>query len=76
MTLRSRLLRLESARPAPTEAEPSGWDTFVWDGAKDDAALREAERAAEASNRGLIVVQIVDPPSADDRPLTSRNWGQ
>ena len=76
MTLKRRLLRLESARPAPTDTEPSGWDTFVWDGPKDDAALREAERAAEASNRGLIIVEIVDPPSADDRPLTSMTLGQ
>lgn len=53
-----RLEKLEQRQPARSY---KGADRFIWNGPKDDAALAEAERAAEASGRLLIVRRIVDP---------------
>lgn len=61
MTLKTRLQRLEADRPAIALA---GWNRFIWHGPQDDAALNEAEAAADASNRGLIIVRIVYPAPA------------
>jgi hypothetical protein len=55
----NRLDKLEQRQPALSY---KGADRFTWDGPKDDEALAEAERAAEASGRHLIVHMIVDPP--------------
>lgn len=62
--IRNRLERLEADRP---ESGLTGWNRFIWHGPEDDAALAEAEAAAEAVNRGLIIIRIVDPPLARER---------
>ena len=54
-----RVEKLEQRQPT---LHYSGVDRFIWNGPEDDAALAEAERAAEASGRLLIVHMIVDPP--------------
>jgi hypothetical protein len=61
VTLRTRLQRLEADRPA---IALTGWNRFIWNGPQDDAALNEAEAAADAANRGLIIVRIAEPPPA------------
>ena len=53
-----RVERLEQSQPS---LRYSGVDRFIWHGQEDDAALAEAERAAEASGKRLIVRTIVDP---------------
>jgi hypothetical protein len=53
-----RLEKLEQRQPANSY---NGADRFIWNGPKDDAAMAEAERAADANGKLLIVRRIVDP---------------
>lgn len=69
-SLNNRLDKLE-AEMTPSRSY-TGVDRFIWDGPKDDAALAEAERAAKANNRFLIVRVIVDPPHKE-KPLQTIN---
>ena len=58
-SIRSHVERLEAERP---DTALAGWDRFIWRGPGEDAALYKAEAAAEAANRGLIIIRLVDPP--------------
>jgi hypothetical protein len=62
--LRNRLTRLEAQRP-PESVKPAL--TFMWFGEKDDAELAEIKVRAEAENRPLMVIRIVEP-SPRERP--------
>jgi hypothetical protein len=57
--IRNRVERLEAERP---DTGVTGWDRFIWHGPGEDAALRGAEATADAENRGLIIIRIVDRP--------------
>jgi hypothetical protein len=65
VALLARVEVLEQRRPARSY---KGADRFIWDGPKDDEALAEAERAAEASGRLLILRRIVQPNGYSSLP--------
>jgi hypothetical protein len=54
-----RIEKLEQRQPALFY---KGANRFIWHGPEDDAGMAEAERAAEASGKLLIVRRIVDAP--------------
>ncbi len=58
MSVRSRLARLEAMMP-PEPVKP--WATFLWCSDADNFALKEAEKAAEAAGRNIMVVRLVSP---------------
>jgi hypothetical protein len=69
--LSNRLDKLEQRQPALSY---KGANRFIWYGPKDDAALAEAERAAETSGRLLIVRRIVDHPPKKNPSDHHQGW--
>lgn len=58
MSVRSRLARLEAnLTPEPVNS----WVTFLWCSDADNSALEEAEKAAEAAGRNIMVIRLVSP---------------
>lgn len=65
MSVKARLARLEANQaPEPVKA----WVTFLWCTEADNAALEQAEKAAEAEGRNIMVIRLVAPGKA----ITSR----
>lgn len=58
MSVKARLARLEANQP-PEHVKP--WATFLWCSEADNAALEQAERAAEEAGRNIMVVRLVAP---------------
>jgi hypothetical protein len=58
MSVKSRLARIEAnLSPEPVKS----WATFLWCSDSYNAALAEAEKAAEAEGRDIKVIRLVSP---------------
>jgi IS4 transposase len=64
LSIKSRASRLEAKRP-PEPLKPGL--TFLWFGEKDDQALAEMQARAEAEDRTLMVIRIVEPAPREPR---------